>query len=179
MKTALALLAPLLAGLLNGCVGVLPVSSGGNQTVQGKVITRAAASFILLGQTTRQQVVARWGDEYRASPRRSVLAYAWEKPAAGLCWWIVLVGPGGGGAAGGHCERSQWSACFLEFDAANRVSRTEFVALNQRESLDEQMENWAARCHKGFLETGGGVFNPINGHPCFMDTLAKNSRAAK
>ncbi len=139
MKTAFVIMLLLLPVLLTGCVGVMPAPS--NEQAYGKVITRNEVRFIVPGQTTRAEVIARLGGQFRDSPRLPVLAYSWEKPAAGLVWWIVTKDSGGGG----DIERSHWRAFFVKFDTDGRVVATHFVSLSGGKSLDEQLENWAAR----------------------------------
>ena len=106
------------------------------------------------GQTMREEVVTRLGDQFRDSPRLPVLAYSWEKPAADLVWVIVSTESRGGG----HIERSHWRAFFVEFDSGGRVRRTEFMHLSGKKSLDEQLEDWAQR--HGAASTIGN--NPRN-----------------
>ena len=132
-------LAALLLLLLTGCVAVFPVPS--SEKTYGKIITPQAVKFIVPGQTTRDEVVARLGDQFRDSLRQPVLAYSWEKPAADLVWFAVSTENGGGG----HLERSYWRAFFVAFDSGGRVRRTEFVRLSGKKSLDEQLEDWAQR----------------------------------
>ena len=145
-------LAASLLWLLTGCVAVFPVPS--SEKTYGKIITPQEVKFIVPGQTTRAEVMARLGDQFRDSPRLPVLAYAWEKPAADLVWVIVSTESGGGG----HIERSHWRAFFVEFDSAGRVRRTEFMHLSGKKSLDEQLEDWSQR--QGAASTIGN--NPRN-----------------
>ena len=171
MKTAPVILIPLLTALLTGCVGVVvPVPSDGQ--THGKVITPDAVKFIVCGRTTRAEVIARLGDQFRDSPRLPALAYSWETPATGWAWGVASLGEGGG-ALGSCSEGSHWRAYFVEFDSNSRVSRVAFAHLSQRnQSLDEQLENWAARKRKIFKDTGGGLFNPATGAPCAFDHLS-------
>ena len=175
MKTAPVIMLPLLALLLTGCLGiVVPVPSDGQ--THGQVITPAGVKFIVVGRTTRAEVISQLGDGFRDSPRLPVMAYAWEKPATGWAWGVASLGESGG-ALGSCSENSHWRAYFLEFDSSSRVSRATFVHLSQRnQSLDEQLEDWALRKHKSFEETGGGIFNPATGAPCLFDhaTLLEN-----
>ena len=167
------LMAWLIAGLLTGCVAVVPVPPSHHQPTYGKVITREMVCFIVPGRTTRGEVVAHLGDHYRDSPRLPVLAYAWEKPACGLMWWIVLAGPGGAGAGGGHSEASDWRAFFVKFDAQGRVADTKFASLSGRRSLDEQMEDWAVGKTQHFADFGSHLFNPDSGVPQFLEYMKK------
>jgi hypothetical protein len=176
MKNALATTLPLLAVLLAGCVGVMPVPQSRNQPACGKVITPELVKFVVPGQTTRGEVIARLGDHFRDSPGLPVLAYSWEKPAVGWTWWIFLVGPGAVVAGGGHTEGNHWRAFFVKFDANGRVAATRFVSLYQRKSLDEQLENWAVPKKSGFAKIGARIFNPDNGVPWFIEDMKQNSQ---
>ena len=140
MKTAFTILCLLSAALLTGCVGLVPLPPTYNQTY-GRVIETPQTRFIVAGQTTRDEVIAGLGGEFRDSPRMAALAYSWEKPAADVAW----LGGGMMGGGGGHFERSHWRAFFVAFDAGGKVRRTEFSSLSQRKSLDEQLEDWAER----------------------------------
>jgi|GEM_PF-1039548 len=138
-KTACVIILLWLSVLLTGCAGIMPAPS--HEQTYGKVITRNEVRFIVRGQTTRAEVVARLGGQFRDSPRLPVLAYSWEKPAADLVWWIVTKDSGGVG----YIERSHWRAFFVKFDANGRVTATRFASLSGGKSLDEQLENWATR----------------------------------
>lgn len=176
MKTALAINLLFLTVLLTGCVGVLPVPPARREPAHGKVITRADVKFIVPGQTTRDEVIARLGDQFRDSPRLPVLAYAWEKPACGLMWWIVLAGPGGAGAGGGHSEGSDWQAFFVKFDANEQVATTKFVSLCDRRSLDEQLEDWAIGKTHHLADADGYLFSPDSGVPQFIEYMKKTGQ---
>jgi len=176
MKTAFTIILPLLTVLLTGCVGVMPVPPSRNQPACGKVITPEQVKFIVPGQTTRVEVMARLGDHFRDSPRLPVLAYSWEKPAVGWTWWILLAGPGGAAGGGGHTEGNHWRAFFVKFDAGGRVAATRFVSLDNGKSLDEQLENWAVPKRFGFAKIGAHIFNPDNGVPWFIEDMKQNGQ---
>ena len=162
----LAGLAVLLLGLLTGCVGiVLPVPSDGN--TYGKVITREQVSFIVPGKTTKAEVIARLGDQYRTSPRQPALAYSWEKPATGWAWGFCVME----GGAGGHVERSHWQAFFVRFDDRERAVSTKFDSLCGRKSLDEQLEDWAIEGHHHTTQIGVKIFDPDNGVPWVVEDM--------
>jgi hypothetical protein len=176
MKNVFAIILPMLAVLLTGCVGVMPVPPSRNQPACGKVITPEQVKFIVPGQTTRAEVMARLGDHFRDSPRLPVLAYSWEKPAVGWTWWILLAGPGGAAGGGGYTEGSHWQAFFVKFDANDRVKATRFVSLSNHRSLDEQLEDWAVPKRRGFFSSGGGIFNPDNGVPWILESMKQNGQ---
>jgi len=145
MKTAFTIFCLLPAVLLMGCV-LVPVPSDGQ--AYGKVITREQVRFIVPGQTTRAEVVAKLGDQFRDSLRLPVLAYAWEKSTIGWGWPAANPPPPFENFFRQHerNEGSDWQAFFVAFDAAGKVSRTRFVHLASGKSLDEQLENWAQHC---------------------------------
>ena len=176
MKTALAINLLFLTVLLTGCAGVLPVPPSRSEPTRGQVITRQEVKFIVPGQTTREEVIARLGGQFRDSPRLPVLAYAWEKPAFGLTWWVVLVGPDAAVAGGGHSEGSDWRAFFVRFDARGLVADTKFASLSDRRSLDEQLEDWALGKTHHFAEFGSRFFNPDNGVPQFVEYMKKTGQ---
>lgn len=175
MKNVFAIILPMVAVLLTGCVGVMPVPPSRNEPACGKVITRDEVAFIVPGQTTRAEVVAKLGVNYRDAQPVKALAYSWETPATGWAWGILIVLPTGGIVGGNHHENSHWRAFFMEFDSGDRVRRTGFARLAARKSLDEQLENWAlqrtAHPFAEFIETGGGIFNPDDGVPRMFENL--------
>jgi hypothetical protein len=151
---------------------VVPVPSKGQ--THGKVITSEQVRFIVIGQTTRAEVVSHLGDQFRGSPRVPVLAYSWEQPAVGLLWcWAVIIPPSGLGD-GGYAERSHWRAFFVAFDHSGTVSRTKFVSLSGGKSLDEQLEDWAGLPNNNSKSEGWGIFNPDTGAPLFVESAIKH-----
>jgi hypothetical protein len=169
MKIVLTILCMLSAVLLTGCVGiVLPVPSAGK--TYGKVITRKQVSFIDPGKTTREEVIAHLGDQFRASPRLPALAYSWEKPATGWAWGIGAMA----GGAGGFVERSHWQAFFVGFDDRERAVSTKFVSLTGWKSLDEQLENWAVQKKHNPTHIGSKVFDPDNGKPWIAEDIVED-----
>ena len=162
--------------LLTGCVGIVfPVPSDGR--TYGKVITREQAGFIVPGKTTREEVIARLGDQFRASPRLPALAYSWEKPATGWAWGIVVLSGEASVGGGGHLERSHWQALFIGFDDSGRVVSTKFVLLSGRKSVDEQLENWAARKENALTRIGTKIFDPENGVPRIVEELQQSTHS--
>jgi len=123
----------------------------------GKVITREQVKFIVPGQTTRTEVTEQLGDQYRDSPRMPVFAYAWEKSTLGWGWPAANPPPPSKVFFSQHerNEGSDWQAFFVAFDDSGKVSRTKFMRLSDRKSLDEQLEAWAQH---------GGVPSLSDGH---------------
>lgn len=173
MKTVPATIFLLLGALLAGCVGVVPVPPPRNQPVYGKVIKPEEVKFIIPGQTTRTEVIAGLGDQFRDLPRLPVVAYSWDKPAVRWVWWIFIVGNDTAGGGGG-CYENSWHAFFIKFDANDRVAAVRFVSLSQSRSLDEQLEDWATPKRHGFLSGGAHVFNPDTGVPWIFEWMRDN-----
>ena len=147
--------------LLTGCVGLIPVPSKSKAPEVGQVIKPQDAEFIRPGLTSRQKVVDRFGQDFRAAPRLPVLAYAWELPGGTALWWWMVFGEMGASDAG-EVEWSHWRAFFVAFDKDGIVTRTKFVHLSGRKSLDEQLEAWgqslkSRNASAGLVAGGGGV----------------------
>ena len=166
----------LLAVLLTGCVGVMPIPPARNEPTYGRVITKEAVRFIVPGQTTRAEVIAQLGDRFRASPRMPVIAYAWEKPACGWAWWLLVVSDNGAAAAVGRYDGDYWHAYFIKFDEGNRVTESKFVSLQHHQSVDQQLEDWATTRPKNFFASGAHVFNPETGVPWVFQWMQENSK---
>ena len=134
-------------GLVTGCVGFIPLPTGSSQAAVGRVIQSREAAFIVPGQTTRAHVVDRLGADFRASPRMPVLAYSWELPGGKALWWWFVFSTGGSAGDAGEFEWSHWRAFFVAFDEDGYVTKTRFIRLSSRKSLDEQLEAWGAACY--------------------------------
>jgi hypothetical protein len=159
---ATMLMGLMMLGLLTGCVGLLPVPSKSKTPEVGRVITPQDAEFIRPGLTSRQQVVERFGQDFRAAPRLPALAYAWELPGGRAMWWWCVAFGEGAAADAGEFEWSHWRALFVAFDQDGMVTRTKFVHLTGRKSLDEQLEAWGRSLKRrnasaGLVARGGGV----------------------
>jgi len=133
-------------GLVTGCVGFIPVPASSSQVVVGRIIQAREAAFIVPGQTTRAHVVERLGADFRASPRLPVMAYSWDLPGGtALWWWFVICEYGAADAR--EFEWGRWRAFFVAFDQEGYVTKTKFIRLSGRKSLDEQLEAWGAACY--------------------------------
>jgi hypothetical protein len=126
---------------LTGCMAVVvPVPTSNRQPV-GQPIGKAETAFIVPDQTTREQVVQRFGSDFRQTPRHSALAYSWELPGGNTFWMFASTG----GGAAGEAEWTHWRALFLQFDERGVVTRKKFVHLSTSSSLDDQIDCWAKR----------------------------------
>jgi hypothetical protein len=132
--------------LVTGCVGLIPVPSLSSQPADGRVIKAREAAFIVPGQTTRAQVVEQLGADFRRSPRLPVIAYSWDLPGGTALWWWAVICEYGPSDAG-EFEWGRWRAFFVAFDQDGYVTKTKFIRLSGRKSLDEQLEAWGAACY--------------------------------
>ena len=156
MKIALTILCMLSAVLLTGCVsfgigmaGALPVPPLSKKIIeQGREITAPEIQFAVPGRTTRAEVIARLGNDFRESPRVSALAYSWQYEGGfKILWGYGFLG--GYGSQG--VENFGWRALFVAFDQEGRVIQTQFCCLKNSQSLDEQLEVWAQRHRAAIL----------------------------
>ena len=171
MKTTSLLVILAATMLLNGCIGIMPVPPNPDTPSMGNAITRDQTKFIVQGKTTREEVIAHLGDHFRESPRMPVMAYSWETPAWGWCWWFCFITPDGVVSGGDYDEGNDWRAFYLKFDNAGRVENACFAKLDNNCSLDEQMEEWGWGRSTGFFKNGGGVINPTTGTPLPFDWM--------
>jgi hypothetical protein len=175
MKTTLLLISLAATVLLNGCIGILPVPPNREESVMGTPITKEQTRFIVRGQTTREEVIAHFGDRFRESPREPLMAYSWEKPAWGWTWWFLFITPGGEVVSGGdYDEGNDWRAFYLKFDSNGHVEKTNFAKLDNSYSLDEQLENWGWGKSTSFFKDGAGIFNPVTGTPLLFDGMRRH-----
>ena len=145
-------LLPLLAFnvLFTGCVPFyfgevhcVPVPSfAPKQIEQGRELTAAQTAFIVPGQTTRAEVVARLGNDFRDSPRLRALAYSWQYNGVQLHtgWSLGLFW---GFDSEDSVRDFGWRALLVAFDRDDRVLASGIHSLNAGHSLDEQLEGWA------------------------------------
>jgi hypothetical protein len=149
MKTNIVILLPLILMLLTSCVPlgfigmatVVPVPSLSKKKIeQGREITAQEIQFVVLGRTTRSEIITRLGDDFRDSPRVSAIAYSWQYNGLRVFWsyGFILVGDGEQGEAD-----FGWRALFVAFDQEGRVVQLQLCRLKRGHSLDEQLENWA------------------------------------
>ena len=134
-------LALLLATLLTGCVGVLPVPPLSTEVLAGRKIERRDAKFIMPGTTTRREVEQRLGACTRRCSRPPAAAYSWETPCWMMHWWVAVPDA----AFAENFPVGGWHALFVAFDDKGTVLQKEFVSLSHSASLDEHLERWAAR----------------------------------
>jgi hypothetical protein len=126
-----------------GCAGLVAIPPLTNKPETGRAISPQDAKFIVPGQTTRTQVVARLGNDCHNAPRTSALSYSWEVPGGKTIWWWGVACPYGAAADAGVKQWDYWRAFFVAFDEHGVVTKTAFMHLSAKKSLDEQLEDWA------------------------------------
>ena len=138
LRTFLSISVATASLLLTGCIGYVPTFA--KQPVSGKQITERDADFIAPGRTTRAEVIRKLGTQHcRESPRIAAMGYGWEMPGGYVFWfWASPMSAGGDSS-----EVTRWRALFLAFDSHDVVTRKEFVKLEGKRTLDEQLEKWA------------------------------------
>ena len=136
-----------------GEVHCVPVPSFAPKKIeQGRELTAAQTAFIVPGLTTRTEVVARLGDDFRDSPRLRALAYAWQYNGTQLhTGWSL--GMFWGFDSEDSVRDFGWRALFVAFDRDDQVLAARIQSLNAGHSLDEQLENWAQA--QGAASTSG------------------------
>lgn len=136
LRTFLSISVATASILLSGCIGYVPSFS--KEPVSGKQITKSDADFIVPGRTTRAEVIRKLGTQHcRESLRIAAMGYGWEMPRG---HWFAFSPYGTDVAA---WELTRWRALFLAFDSRGVVTRKEFVKLEHKRSLDDQLEKWA------------------------------------
>ena len=144
------LMALLITVLLNGCVPfgigmgtVVPVPRLSKKKIeQGREITAREVTFVVPGRTSRAEVIARLGNDFRDSPRVAALAYSWQYNGAQIYWGYGFIFAG---VAEHGVEDFGWRALFVAFDQNDKVVQSQFYRLRGGKSLDEQLEDWAQR----------------------------------
>ena len=134
-------------GLVTGCVGFIPVPASSSQVVVGWVIQAREAAFIVPGQTTRAHVVERLGADFRASPRMPVLAYSWNSPEERLSGGGLRFAPRVVRATRESLSGVTGALSSSPSIRTVDVTKTRFIRLSSRKSLDEQLEAWGAACY--------------------------------
>ena len=124
--------------LFAGCV-IVPSRS--KDPIVGNVIALPDTEFIVVGVTTRDEVIQRLGSEFRELWRRTALAYSWELPGGSIGIAVFSMG----GAFAEDFEWSRWRAFFVAFNENGIVTKKKFIKLSANKSLDQQLESWANR----------------------------------
>ena len=127
-----------LASLCAGCV-VVPVPASGKTASCGKRISKEDASFIKIGQTTRDEVTTKFGQPFEICEEQGAIAYDWVVIAG---YWYGIVGYGPGLACGrDEIERNEM--LLVQFDQSNCVRRFEFRRLPHSQAVKDFLSKWA------------------------------------
>lgn len=101
-----------------------------------------------MGVTTRDEVIQRFGQNFRTSQGKAAISYSWERKGGDLYYAGIATDMHYNGALGAGKDAKTWSywrGLFVDFDEHDRVRRFEFVKLNQNRSVDDQRNEWAAK----------------------------------
>jgi len=101
--------------LLAGCAVPLYPKCGGWLQGEDRCIDGKSLSFIVPGETTKDDVIGRIGFPTRVLRHGAVYGYDWEMPS----WLLILAGPTT--AAAGMLEKNH--VLLVEFDGKGRVIR--------------------------------------------------------
>ena len=138
-RLPLPVLISLIASLLIGCVGVVPVPPLSTEAVEGRKIQRRDVKFIVPGVTTRLEVERRLGTATRHSDRPPATAYFWKSRGWTMYWWIMT--PYGGDVD--DFSLGDRHAFFVVYDDKGIVLQTAFFTPLRRGSIDDRLEEWA------------------------------------
>jgi hypothetical protein len=108
--------------LLTGCL-MAPVPRLGREVTYGAAIGPEEVRFIQPHQTTREEVIACFGEPWRHYEDLHVMVYYWEISRG---WWLRCIGWGGIGKVDVE-EITRLRYLFVQIDALDRVERHEFV----------------------------------------------------
>ena len=129
-----------LASLCLGCVAV-PVPASGKTASYGARISKKEASLIKIGQTTRAEVVSRFGQPFATNEQPVAIAYNW----AFTTWNWYGVGvtgcPGLHFDSGTLSERSE--VLLIQFDRDDCVRCYGFRHLSNHQAVKDVLCQWA------------------------------------
>ena len=145
MKRFLAVCLLILASLMQGCV-VIPHPP---YLVQGRgEITRGDSSKIVPGETTREEILLRFGEPSASLDEGKVFIYAWIMNAG-----IWAVGAGYSGDAG---EIRQKNLFLVEFDDNHFVKKHELnPGSSYMDTFGNRIDDWTAGEVSSFRQTEG------------------------
>ncbi len=124
--------------LMHGCL-ILPVPTPEHGLSSGRgEIAEADTAFLVVGTTTREDVMLRFGEPSASLNSQQTFVYHWQTARgyifAGL---IVPIMPGGAADAGAITKDYLF---LLEFDEQNRLTRFEKASLGLFESLTKRLD---------------------------------------
>ena len=129
----------ILACLGQGCV-IVPVPASGKDASCGTRICREETSFIKPGQTTRAEVIGRFGQPFAIHEKPEAIAYNW----AVITWYWFGMGvtgcPGLNFDSGRLSERGE--VLLIQFDRDDCVQRYDFRHLSECQAVKEVLAQW-------------------------------------
>ncbi len=132
-----SLLLALLAGLCQGCV-MVPIPASGKTATCGTRIGKEETHFIITGQTTHAEVIARFGQPFAVCEERAGIAHSWSVNS----WNYFVIWPAPElFDYGSLADRDE--ALMFQFDRDDRVERFEFKRLSGNQSVKDTLCQWA------------------------------------
>jgi hypothetical protein len=152
MKRFMRVLVPLVLVLLAGCV-VAPVPRLGRQVTYGAAIGPEDVRFIQPHQTTREEVIASFGEPWRYYEDLQVMVYYWETLQG---WWIwAFCFPPGGAADAVEITRLRY--LFVQLDALDRVERYGFVKPRRGRPTVTVAQEWISQDRQSVFRAPGAA----------------------
>ncbi|MDP3420531.1 MAG: hypothetical protein Q8R61_08150 [Thiobacillus sp.] len=142
MKSHRSLLLLLLAAItlyLYGCV--IPIPTPENKVLAGTPVTEEQLAFIQLGETTKENVLARLGEPQIVWEDAHIFVYEWEVRHGVLLW---AVGAGYSGAFGAIDLRERY-VLIIQFDDTDRLQRFERAIRPPLKSYGDFLREWVSK----------------------------------
>ena|ERR1039458_1831091 len=130
----------LLACLCQGCIAV-PLPASGKKASCGTRISQEETRFIRAGQTTRDEIIARFGEPFANCEEPEAIAYNWVVVSG---YWYWLAGTGGPGLVPGRSEIERNEVLLVQFDREGRVKRFALRHLPGGQAVVDFLSKWAA-----------------------------------
>jgi outer membrane protein assembly factor BamE (lipoprotein component of BamABCDE complex) len=145
MKSHSSLLLLLFAAItLYGCV--LPIPS--HKVLAGTPVTEEQLAFIQLGETTKENVLARLGEPQIIWEDAHIFVYEWEVRHGILLW---AVGAGYSGGFGATDLRTRY-VLIIQFDGTGRLQRFERAVRPPLKSYGDFLREWVSQPRSNTLD---------------------------
>jgi len=125
---------------LSACV-VLPVPLGEGHISAGREVSQESQGTLLVGATTRAEVLVRLGEPSAVWDDAGVVVYDWDR----VQWLLVWVVGGAGRGAIGGMELPVHHMLLLQFDAAGILQRAEHAERPPGVGYGAFLRSWAAK----------------------------------
>ncbi len=129
---------------LSGCV-VLPIPLGEGHVSAGREASPESQGTLLLGATTRGEVLARLGEPTAVWDDAGIVVYDWDR----VRWKLLWVVGGGGRGAFGATDLPAHHMLLLQFDASGTLQRAEHAERPPGVTYGAFLRNWAATGNRG------------------------------